>query len=68
MVTPKALRVSGTGHVKTAAKQADVHRARVHEAILVLDYAPDLADAIITGEKPLDAAGEEISGLLKRTI
>jgi ParB/RepB/Spo0J family partition protein len=42
-----------------AADQAGVNRTRVAQANTVLKYAPELAEAVLAGTQPLDAAYEQ---------
>jgi hypothetical protein len=56
MIAAKAARLNGRGHQRAAAESADLHISRITEASVVLDWAPDLADAVITGAKPLSVA------------
>ena len=45
--------------MREAAETANVSKARVVQALLVLEYASDLADGVLSGAKPLNEAYEE---------
>jgi ParB-like chromosome segregation protein Spo0J len=55
MIAGKARLVSSQT-TRAAASQAGVSQQRINQASVVLEFAPDLADAVITGAKPLDEA------------
>ncbi len=50
-----------------AAKQAGVSQAQVAYAVVVLEYAPDLADSVVAGNTPLNEAYEEAQRRKKET-
>lgn len=58
MVTAKALLVSNTSQSE-AARQSGVNRTRIVQAAVVLEHAPELADAVLAGAQPLDQAYTE---------
>ena len=45
--------------IREASEIAGVNREDVRRAFVVLEYAPDLVDAVISGAKPLNEAYEE---------
>lgn len=55
MVAAKAWAVSAQTQ-RAAAAQAGVSKARITQAAAVLDHAPDLADAVVSGALSLDEA------------
>ena len=55
MIAAKALLVSSKTQAQ-AASEVGVAQQRISQARTVLEHAPDLADAVITGAKPLDEA------------
>jgi len=58
MVAAKAVRISGD-RVAKSAETADTSKRRVEQALTVLDHAPDLAEAVLTGTRSLDDAYAE---------
>lgn len=56
MVAAKARRLVSNRSTQEAAKGAETSKARVVQAAVVLDYAPDLADEVQTGTRSLDDA------------
>ena len=56
VITAKASKMLGRGRQKPLAKSADLHFSRITEASIVLEWAPDLADAIVAGARPLSSA------------
>jgi ParB-like chromosome segregation protein Spo0J len=57
VITAKAARMNGIDH-SAAARRTDLYRARIAEAGVVLEWAPDLADSIVAGVRPLSSALE----------
>lgn len=58
VIAAKAARMDGRGGIKRAAKSTDLYFSRVAEAAVVLDWAPDFADAVVAGATPLSKAVE----------
>ena len=57
VIAARAARISGV-YKSVQARESDIPRPRIVEADTVLDWAPDLADAVIAGAKPLSVAVE----------
>ncbi len=58
MVSAQARSISEHS-IRATAKASGVSTTHITRAKVVLDHAPDLADAVVSGAKPLDAAYEE---------
>jgi ParB/RepB/Spo0J family partition protein len=58
MIAARALFVSNNGQAD-AAKATGVSQARIGYAATVIEFAPDLVDAVVAGAKPLDKAYDE---------
>lgn len=56
MVVAKARRVYSVNTVRALAQDQGISAARVSQANAVIEYAPDLADAVADGSKPLNEA------------
>jgi hypothetical protein len=51
------MRVVSTQSQREVARLSNVSQARIKQAATVLQFAPDLADAVIAGATPLDIDG-----------
>jgi hypothetical protein len=59
MAVARARQLSTKFTSRSAAQSIGVSHQRIHQASAVLDYAPDLSDAVLSGAKPLNEAYEE---------
>lgn len=58
IIAAKAAKMIGHGGQKVVAMDTGISNLRISDASVVLDWAPDQADAVITGAKPLSVAVE----------